>query len=632
MRGRRTAATADGTPAMIAALHRGGLLAARYPEVRPLLADLCDEELAAAGRLLSRTDPDEVLRLHPATPSVSVAVTGHGTLAPLVAPLTGQLARHGLLGRVTVADFDGWVADLADPDSALYAADPDLVLCVLDPAVVFDEVAAPWRPADVEKALREKLALVSGLAARFGGRARGTLVLNTLPLTRRFTAQLVDHRSRAQLGALWHEANAALLRLAEEHPSVVVLDLGPLLAEGVAAEDPRLDTYAKVHLSPGLLSRYAREVSHLARQVTGATKKVLALDLDDTLWGGVLGEDGAEGVEVGGGYRGEAFAAFQRVVGQLGSQGVLLAVVSKNDAEAVAGAFRARPDMPLAEDDFVRIVANWRPKHDNLTELAAALNLGVDAFVFVDDSPFECGLVRGELPGVAVVQVDSEPALHVERLLRDGWFDTRVLTAEDRSRVVKYREELVRKDFLDSFASLEEYLGQLDVQVRLAPAGPDQLARISQLTLRTSQFNLTTERLQPGKVQELAEDPDTLVLAVNSADRFGDNGLVGAVFAHRAGADLHLDNFLLSCRVFSRGIEQATLAAVLRHARSTGVRQVVGRYRPTAKNGKVADFYPRNGFAPLSQDAGATTFRHDLARIPDPPAHITLTDLLGERP
>src|SRR5262249_32703099 len=185
--------------------------------------------------------------------------------------------------------------------------------------------------------------------------------------------------------------------------------------------------------------------------------------------------------------------ACQRVAKQLGSQGVLLAAVSKNDLEPVRDVLRNHPGMTLREDDLVRVVANWRPKHDNLTELAAALNLGVDSVVFVDDSPYECGLVRHALPGVAVVPVDGEPGLYVEKLLRDGWFDTRALTAEDRTRVAKYRDELVRKDFLDTFESIEDYLRELKVRVRLAAVTDPttDAVRISQLTLRTNQFNLT---------------------------------------------------------------------------------------------------------------------------------------------
>ncbi|MGI3200733.1 HAD-IIIC family phosphatase [Streptomyces sp. GLT-R25] len=334
----------------------------------------------------------------------------------------------------------------------------------------------PWGPEDVERVARERIGTLAGLVARFAESARGTLVLNTLPLPRRFAAQLVDHRSRARLGAVWREANARLLRLAEEHERVVVLDLDPLVGEGVPVVEPRLSQYTRAHLSPALLAAYAREIGHLARHRAGQVKKALVLDLDGTLWGGILGEDGPDGIETGtdGTHRGGAHFAFQRVVGQLAAQGVLLAAVSKNDPEPVGEVLRGHPGMFLREGDFVRVVANWRPKHDNLAELAEALNLGVDSFVFVDDSPYECGLVRHELPGVSVVPVNGEPALHTEALLRDGWFDAPELTREDVTRVAQYRDELVRKDFLDSFDSLDEYLRQLRVEVHLVERRPDR--------------------------------------------------------------------------------------------------------------------------------------------------------------
>jgi FkbH-like protein len=619
------APTETGSAAEFFALFRDGQLAARYPEVAGLLAEVSGPEFTRAGQLLGRLDPDEVLRAHPGTTAVTVAVTGHGTLSPLLPALTAEFARHGMLVRPVVSEFDGYVFDLSDPGSRLYAAEPDLTLCLLDAMTVFDEVPVTWRPADVERVFAEKLRVVEHLVATFEAGNRGTLVLNTIPLPRRFSAQLVDHRSRATLGAVWREANARLLRLAEAHPAVVVVDLEPLLAEGVPASDPRLSVYAKAYLSPDLLARYAREIGHLARGLTGRGKKCLVVDLDGTVWGGVLGDDGIDGIEVSESYRGEAFRAFQRAVKQLGSQGVLLAVASKNELSLVREALRDRHDMTLREDDFVRVAANWRPKHDNLVELADALNLGVDSFVFVDDSPYECGLVRETLPGVAVVRVDGDPALHIEKLLRDGWFDARELTAEDRTRVTKYRDELVRKDFLDSFDSIQDYLRELKVTVRLADVADREVPRVSQLSLRTNQFNLTTRRLQQAEVRALLDDPAWLVLAIHASDRFGDNGLVGAVFTRRDGDDLHIDNFVLSCRVFSRGIEQACLAALVDHARATGAAAVYGGYRPTAKNGIVKDLYPRYGFAEAgARDGGATLFRHDLRTPLARPDHLSL--------
>ncbi|MBO8191975.1 HAD-IIIC family phosphatase [Streptomyces oryzae] len=615
-------------------MYREGQLVARYPEVSQLVSTLTGSDLIRAGHLLSRVDPEEVIAAHPEVPVLSVAVTGHGTLAALVPALTAELARHGLLMRRHLADFDSYVFALGDPGSELYAARPDVALCVLDPAVVFDEVPTPWLSEHVEEAGRRKLALLEGLADRFKDSCGGTLVFNTLPLPRRFTAQLVDHRSRARLGALWREFNARLLSLAEERPWLVVLDLDPLTAGGVPAEDVRLSIYTRAHLSSPLLAEYAREVGHLARHVAGATKKALVLDLDNTVWGGVLGDDGPDGIEVAGSHRGEAFAAFQRVVKQLASQGVLLVAASKNDVEPVRTVLRGHPDMTLREEDFVRIAAGWGPKHEAISEVAEALNLGTDAFVFVDDSPCERGLVRGALPEVTVVALDDEPALHVDALLYDGWFDCRRLTHEDHQRVGRYQQEARRKDFLEGFASVEDHLRELEVRVLLAPPTAAEVARVSQLTLRTNQFNMTALRLQPAEVEEWLAAPGTEVLAVHSSDRFGDNGLVGAVFLRREADRLHIDNFVLSCRVFARGIEQTCLSSVLRYAKDSGAGSVTGAYRGTAKNGKVAGLYAAHGFTEVAGDGDGTTtvFRHDLGDVPAPPPHVHLTESFGREP
>ncbi|MEV0411113.1 HAD-IIIC family phosphatase [Streptomyces sp. NPDC050448] len=613
-----------------------GRLMSEYPRAGELMARLSGTELLKAGRLLARLDPEEISKAHPGTPLVTIGVTGHGTLGTLAPALTAQLARHGLVARPVLADFDNYVHELLDPAGELNAARPDLVLCVLDPMIVFDEVPLPWRPEDVERVAADKIGLIERLAARFAERP-GTLVLNTMPLLRAHTGQLVDHRSRARLGAVWREANARLLRLAEDNASVVVLDLEPIVAQGVPVVDDRLSTYAKAHLTDDLLFAYAAEIGHLARQMTGRTKKCLVLDLDDTLWGGVLGDDGVDGIEVGESYRGEAFLAFQKVVRQLGSQGVLLAAVSKNEPESVARALREHPRMAVREEDFVQVIANWQPKHDNLKHLADTLGLSVDSFVFVDDSAFERELVRRELPGVTIVEVDGEPAWHRRNLLRDGWFDVREVTAEDRIRTTRYRDDTARKSFLDSFASTEDYLRELDVRLRIGPATRAEAPRISQLTLRTNQFNMTAERLQPGEVLDLLDrtrDPAPLALAVHAGDRFGDHGLVGAILARRDGHVLHIDNFLLSCRVFSRSIEEACLSWVLRHARATGATSVVAAYRETAKNRRVRDFYPRHGFVPTGEDGdtsdgddgGVRTFRHALERIEPMPSHIRIDE------
>ncbi|MFD2765802.1 HAD-IIIC family phosphatase [Micromonospora eburnea] len=609
------------------ALHRAGTLLDDYPRATALARELSDPDLLRAGRLLAALDQERLRAAHPEVSTVTVAVTGHGTLPDLVAALTAELARRHLLLVPYAGQFDGYLLELSDPDSRLHAGRPDLIACVLDPAVITDEVPVPWRVDDVEKVLDAKLGVLTGLVDRVAEIGSGTLLLNTIPLPREFRAQLVDQRSRARLGAAWRRFNAALLELSETRPGLVVLDLDPLVGTGLPIAEPRLEVYAKVHLSPQLLAGYAREVADVAALLAGRTRKCLVVDLDGTLWGGILGDDGVDGIEIGDTRRGEAFERFQRVVKQIASQGVLLAVVSKNDPGPVDEALRRRDGMVLRDTDFVQVIANWRPKHDNLKALAKTLNVGTDSLVFVDDSAYECGLVRRELPEVAVIQVDGEPAGHVAAMLRDGWFTVHELTEADRKRSGSYRAELDRTDFLQSFDSLEDYLRELGVRVVLADATEADVPRVSQLTLRTNQFNLVTERLQPADVRELIAGPATRVLTIRSGDRFGDNGLVGAVFLRRDGTETHIDNFVLSCRVFGRGIEQACLAAVLRQARDGRTSAVRARFRPSAKNGNMRDFYGRHGFAAATHAPdGSIEFVHDLRVLPEIPGHLFMAD------
>ncbi|AQT75128.1 HAD-IIIC family phosphatase [Streptomyces sp. fd1-xmd] len=615
-------------------LRERGLLEKSYDRVPALLADEGGPgDTAAAGRLLAGLDHGAVLAHHPHTPVVTVAVTGQSTVGHVVDPLRGELARHGMLLRPLLGEHGTYLRDLTDPAGELRAAAPDLTLCLLDAETLFSQVPAVWGPQDVERAGEEALDRCAALASQAGG----TLVLNTVPLPRSYSHQLVDHRSRARLGAVWREFNARLLRLTESATRLVVIDLEPLIGEGGPVTDPRLARHAGVQLGAGLMAAYAREIGHLARALGGRVRKCLVLDLDNTLWDGVLGEDGPDGVAAAGTLRAEAFGAFQKCVRQLASQGVLLAVSSKNDEDLVLETLAAHPDLVLREPDFAAINANWEPKDGNLADIARTLDLAPDALVFADDSPAERAQVRLGAPGVAVVALDGEPALHVTRLLADGWFDSLRLTDEDRARGGEYRRRRERGALRTGSGSYEEFLRALEVSVGLGPPRSHELARVSQLTLRTNQFNLTGVGYTESGLALRAAAPGQLLLVARSADRFGDNGLVGAVLAGVAGEVLRLDGMWLSCRVLGRGVEQACLALLLARARELGLSSVTARYVPTARNHRARDFYPSCGFTPAGPDAGEAladgpvVFHHDLARLPEVPAHVRITETPGGR-
>ncbi|HEX9337360.1 MAG TPA: HAD-IIIC family phosphatase, partial [Pseudonocardiaceae bacterium] len=526
---------------------REGTLAARYGEVPALLHEADQDTLRRCGAVLARLDPADVAAACPDLPVVTVAVTGSTTLGPLAAPLHAELARHGFVPRVAIGGYGQYQMELRDPANPLFDHSPDLTLCVLDADEVFHRLATPWTVDDVVAALDELAADVTRLA---GVDRPGLLVLNTVPLVRRWAAQIVDHRSKALLGIAWREFNAGLLRLATERAGIVVLDSEPLLAQIGPLSDARLARYAGARLGDEYLAGYAREIGHLARAIRGRTSKCLVLDLDGTMWGGTLAEDGIEGIQVADGPHGEAHHAFQLAAKQLGSQGPLLAVCSKNYAVPVHKALTELPELGVRESDLVGVVANWLPKADNMVQLAAQLNIGVDSFVFVDDSPSERGMVRAALPRVPTIAVDAtEPAWHVHRLLADGWFTTMEITDEDRARGERYRTERQRLEFQERTESVGEYLAGLATTIELRRPAPADIGRVAQLTQRTNQFNLATVRLDAAAVQRLVAGPDTDVFLLRCADRFGSHGTVGAVFTRWLGPTLMIDNFVMSCRV-----------------------------------------------------------------------------------
>ncbi|WP_157036271.1 HAD-IIIC family phosphatase [Streptomonospora alba] len=620
------------------ALHRGGELARSFPAATDLLRRIPIAELDTVARLFGGLDADEVAEHHPATPAVRVDVCANGTAAELIPLLGAHLARSGMSMRAHSAPYTRDHTRVPWSEPPAEDEGPRLRLLLLDAHAVVEELAVPWDVAAVETALGDLLGRIEALAAAQRAAAGSTLVLNTLPLPARLVDQLVDIGSRTRLGIAWREFNTGLLRIAEAEPGTVAVDTAPILAETGPLYDDRLACYARVHLGTEFLSGYAREVAATVRALSGRARKALALDLDGTLWGGVLGEDGPEGIEVAGGSRGVAYQEFQRVLAQLGAQGVLLTVCSRNETEPVERALSDHPEMALRREDFVALAANRRPKPDNVAEIARLLGLGRDAFVFVDDTATEAGAMRDLLPEVGVVHVAGDPALHPRRLLEEAWFRTLETTEEDRTRRERYRGEARREELRQASGSTVDYLRHLGVEVELLRPAPEAVARLAQLTQRTNQFNLTTERLGADEVRDRLAAPDHWVVAVRSRDRFGEHGVVGAVFARREEDRLTVDNMLLSCRVFDRGIETACLRALLVEAREQGCTEVVGRYRPSPRNGRFAALYTDHGFTERNPggtaDGGAGTrvFAHRLTAaqgcgpdaLPDHPDHIRL--------
>ena len=338
--------------------------------------------------------------------------------------------------------------------------------------------------------------------------------------------------------------------------------------------------------------------------------------------GGVIGDDGVDGIALSahGGGAGESFVRLQRFLKQLSQRGILLAVCSKNDESTALAPFREHPDMVLRREDIAMFVANWEDKASGLRRIQAELNIGLDSIVFLDDNPFERNLVRELLPEVIVPELPEDPAGFVTFLSELNLFETAYVSDEDRQRARLYQREAQRREAASGCASVEEYLRSLDMQATLARFDGFHLPRIAQLMQRSNQFNLCTRRLSEAQCGALAVDPGHLPLYVCLADRFGDHGLISVVVLERSAEALLIRDWLMSCRVLGRGVEQLLMNYVVARAAEFGVARVVGEYIPTPKNAMVRDFYAQFGFT--RREAGANQWVLDVAAYRPAETHI----------
>ena len=567
---------------------------------------------ARLDRVLQRRFPEA----SPAGPAWRLALLGSSTLSHLAAGIRVGALRRDL--RVTVHEGAYGQSDREVDGEALRALRPDTVLLALDA----DALLGP--AGDVGAALDRLKSLWARARAAHGCTViQQTLLPAAIPLMGGN-----EHRMPGSLAARTARLNAGLRDAAvEEGVDLLALD-DAVARHGLDAwHDPALWLRARQAVTPAAAPLYGDLVARLLGARLGRSAKALVLDLDDTLWGGTVGEEGLAGLIVGqGSAAGESFLALQAHARDLARRGIVLAVCSKNDPEVARRPFREHPDMLLRLSDFGAFAANWDDKATNLRRIAAELRLGLDSLVFVDDNPFERALVREHLPMVAVPEVPDEPALVARCLADAGYFEAVALTAEDRGRAQAYARDRARRD--EAGGGTTDLAGTLaGLGMRLAWRSFDAvgLPRIVQLVNKTNQFNLTTRRLREAEAAALIDDPAVLTLQLRLADRLAEHGMIAVAIGRLVGRDLVIGTWLMSCRVLGRRVEEGILAILAAQAAGRGARRLVGLYRASGRNGMVADLYPRLGFtlAPQEPD-GAERWVLDLAAYA-PPADLPMT-------
>lgn len=554
----------------------------------------------------------------PAAARMRLAVLGSATVTHLLPAIHVGGLRRGLWIDTFAPEFGAWDRALRDPALGLHAFAPQAILFALDAHEIAAGLRADMDDGTAEAALTAVLDRVRSAWALARERYRCPILHQTALDVHPTLLGCQEHRLPGSKSAFVSRFNGALRTMADQD-GVDILSIDRQAArDGLSRwHDPALWHHAKQDIALTAAPLYGDLVARWVAAVRGRSFKCLVLDLDNTLWGGVIGDDGMEGIVLGqGSAEGEAFVVFQAYVRELSRRGIILAVCSKNDIANALEPFETHPDMILRRADIACFVANWSDKPGNLRAIAAELNIGLDAIVFADDNPMERDLMRRELPMVAVPEFGDDPARYPSILAEAGYFDARAITDEDRSRAGLYRDNQAREAWRNTATDMDTYLKGLEMRLVWRPFDRVGLPRIAQLINKSNQFNLTSRRYAEVDVQAVIDDPTAFGLQLRLLDRFGDNGIIAVVIGRlRDDADCWIDTWLMSCRVLGRQVEPATLNLIQHQAHALGARRLIGEYIPTRKNGMVRDHYARLGFSVISRDADGREVAETPVRI-----------------
>jgi FkbH-like protein len=540
------------------------------------------------------------------------------TVEPILALLEAGAALAGIKLTTGIGEFNAIAQEVFNPTSALYASAPQTVILAQQTRDVSPYLWSCVLPD--QTAIDEEVARITAdyrrLIDAFRDTSAAALLIHGLEQPAYAASGALDAQRGPSQAAGIAAANAALAALCREYRDVYVLDYDALVARHgrLTWADERKWLTARLPIAAPCLPHMAQEWLRFLIPLSHATAKVLVLDLDNTCWGGVIGEDGMAGIKLGGEYPGAAFVALQRAALDLYGRGVVLAACSKNNLADAMEVIETHPEMLLRPHHFGALRINWTDKAENLRAIAEELNLGLDSLVFVDDNPVERERVRQALPQVRVLDMPPDPMDYAAALRACPWFEQLSLSDEDRERGRYYTQERERRELADTAGGLDGFLRSLEITAEIADVDALSLARAAQLTQKTNQFNLTTRRYGEEDIAAMMASDRWIVRTLKAKDRLGDSGIVCVGLVEVTGETARIDTLLMSCRVIGRGMETAFLADLIAAAKDAGARAIEGVYMPTAKNALCADFYAEHGFERVGEGEGSgVCYRLDIA-------------------
>ncbi len=548
-----------------------------------------------------------------------VAILRSFTLEPAIPLLRVAAFDYRLDVQVTLGAFNGYMHEILDGESSLYCSDPHAAILAVRTADIAPELWQDYSgtaPTAVQEIIRRVCRDLEQAILAFRQRSQAVLIVHTLEQPPRPAFGVLDSQLEISQSDAIQTVNRELRGIARQYRGVYILDYDALMARHgrlLWQDEGKLLT-ARLPIAAHQLIHLVNEWLRLLIPLSGMTRKALVVDLDNTLWGGVVGEDGIDGIKLGSEYPGAAYRALQRALLDLSRKGILLAICSKNNPEDAMEVLEKHPGMFLRPSDFAAMRINWNDKPQNLREIAAELNIGVDSIAFLDDNPSERERVRSVLPEVLAIDLPQDPMQYAAVIRDCPAFERLSLSEEDRKRTAFYAEQGERAQAVRDFKSKQDFDRYLQQEGEIAPLLPQTLSRISQLTQKTNQFKVTTRRYTEQQIAEMAATPGCQVLSIRVKDRFGDHGIIGAAITFDKADVCEIDTFLLSCRVIGRSIEIAFLSHLTKSAKARGCKWLSGWFLPTKKNAPASSFLQQNGFERKAQDNNGSLWVLDLQK------------------
>lgn len=543
--------------------------------------------------------------------TIHLLILSASTASHLIDALIGTAIRFGFLLDVTLVEYEEPEPWLDRNRDALKKSPPDFVLLASDNRML--KLVSPLGDEEASKrAIDAALGRMTRIAEVAGAATGRPVILQTLAGDPDASQINMDRGLPGSPRYLTEEFNRRLA-LQTRQASRLLFDVnGVANLVGQAAWSARRYWYAaKYPFATTMIPLYADHLMRIIAAQMGRSRRVLVLDLDNTMWGGIVGDDGVEGLVLGNGTPlGETYSALQRMALSYKERGVILCVSSKNDETIALHAFRNHPEMVLKEEDIVAFRVNWDDKAANIKAISEMVDLGLESFVFLDDNPAERKRVRDALPSVAVPELPEDPSEWISVFQAAGYFEQAVFSREDQLRAGYYKANALRAAELERIGNHDDYLRSLEMTLSIAPFDAPRRKRIAQLISKSNQFNVTTRRYSEAEVAAVESNPNAVTLQARLEDIFGDNGMISAVICLQLDRRWEIDTWIMSCRVLGRRVEETILQHLVQQARAAGITDLIGRYIPTAKNGLVKDHFSRLGFTRIkSQPSGETTWQ-----------------------